>query len=86
MKMTLHIDEGLLASVMAATGATTKTQAIDLALREVARRAELKRLAHKGLEMSPNEIRNIFDPSYDLAATRVADVGVIHGRKSRSRR
>ena len=32
MKMTMHIDDGLLERVMAATGAKSKTMAIDLAV------------------------------------------------------
>jgi Arc/MetJ family transcription regulator len=43
MKMTLHIDEALLARVMAATGTASKTKAVDLALREMDRRDQLTR-------------------------------------------
>ena len=49
MKMTLHIDEGLLARVMTATGAASKTKAIDLALRELDRRAKLVEICREGL-------------------------------------
>ena len=41
MKMTMHIDDGLLERVMVATGASSKTKAIDLALREMDRRHAL---------------------------------------------
>ena len=41
MKITLNIDDALLARVMAATGAKTKTDAIHLALSEMDRRAAL---------------------------------------------
>ena len=44
VKMTMHIDEELLANVMMATGAATKTEAVDLALREMSRRAGLRKL------------------------------------------
>jgi len=37
MKMTMHIDEDLLAGAMEATGAKTKTGAAGLALQEVSR-------------------------------------------------
>jgi len=60
MKMTMHIDEELLANVMEATGATTKTQAVDMALREVGRRVRLKKLMAtpiKGLDAAnPAEV------------------------------
>ena len=45
MKMTMHIDDALLERVMAATGARSKTHAVDMALREVDRR----RLTHAAL-------------------------------------
>ena len=63
MKMTMHVDEALLKRVMAAAGTTNKTQAVDLALREMSRRHELKRLAEAGLGLEPDELRDAFDPS-----------------------
>src|SRR5262249_55664149 len=48
MKMTMYIDDELLARVMDATGTTSKTKAIDLALREMDRRAKLIRLSAAG--------------------------------------
>ena len=45
MKMTLHIDDDLFQRVMAANGITSKTAAVDFALREIDRRAKLARLA-----------------------------------------
>jgi hypothetical protein len=85
MKMTMHVDSELLAKVMAVTGATTKTRAVDLALRDVARRGELKELAVDGLGLSAGELKEVFDPSYDLAAMRLAKTPVHYGRKPRSR-
>jgi Arc/MetJ family transcription regulator len=86
MKMTMNIDDGLLERVMAATGASSKTAAIDLALREMDRRAELKKLASKGLGLSAAELREAFDPDYDLNAMRKTESPVSYGRRSRSRR
>jgi len=86
MKMTMHVDEALLARVMAITGASSKTAAVDLALRDVARRGELKELACRGLGMSAAELKEAFDPSYDLAVARLAEAPASYGRKSRSRR
>lgn len=83
--MTMHIDEALLERVMAATGASSKTAAIDLALREMDRRAELKRLAEKGLGLSADELKESFDPAYELPVARNLEKPVSYARKSRSR-
>ncbi|MBI4659511.1 MAG: type II toxin-antitoxin system VapB family antitoxin [Verrucomicrobia bacterium] len=85
MKMTLHIDEDLLKRVMAATGVTSKTKAIDLALREIDRRATLSRLAAEGLGMTADELKETVDPAYDLAEMRRRETPVTYGRKSRAR-
>lgn len=85
MKMTLHIDEELLARVMEATGTTSKTKAIDLALREMDRKAKLVKLGSAGLDMRPDELRDAIDPAYDLAAMRRSESPVTYGRKPRSR-
>jgi Arc/MetJ family transcription regulator len=85
MKMTLHIDDKLLARVMAATGAASKTKAIDLALREVDRRAKLVSLATEGLGLDPDELKDALDPAYDLDAMRRRETPTTYGRKSRSR-
>jgi hypothetical protein len=72
---------------MAATGVESKTKAIDLALREMDRRAELKRLTAEGLGLSADELKEVFDPASNVGdrvppATR--GKGVRYGRKSRS--
>jgi len=84
--MTMHVDEALLAKVMAITGATSKTKAVDLALREVARRGELKDLAMSGLGLSPAELKEVFAPEYDLSVARLSEAPAAYGRKSRPRR
>jgi Arc/MetJ family transcription regulator len=63
MKMTMHIDEDVLARVMEITGATTKTEAVEIALREMARRHKMKELFSAGLGLSPAELRAAFDPA-----------------------
>jgi Arc/MetJ family transcription regulator len=85
MKMTLHIDDALLARVMEATGTDSKTKAIDFALREMDRRAVLMKLANEGLGLSPSEIKDAIDPNYDLKKMRRRETPVNYGRKSRSR-
>lgn len=63
MKMTMHIDEEVLARVMKITGASTKTEAVEIALNEMARRHKMKELFTAGLGMSPGELRASWDPS-----------------------
>ncbi|HYK88499.1 MAG TPA: type II toxin-antitoxin system VapB family antitoxin [Acidobacteriota bacterium] len=86
MKMTMHIDEALLKRVMAATGVTSKTRAVDLALRDLDRRAELKRLAEKGLGISTAELKEVFSPASDPDhILQVAERRKDHGNKRRTR-
>jgi hypothetical protein len=86
MKMTMHIDEAMLKRVMKATGVTSKTKAVDLALRELDRRAELIRLAQEGLGITAEEMRGVFDPGSDPDATLCcAEKRLSYGRKPRSR-
>ena len=86
MKMTMHIDDGLLAKVIAITGASSKTMAVDLALREMARKADLKELARAGLGLDAAALKETFDNSYDLAAARMMKGPVRYGRKANSSR
>lgn len=85
MKMTLHIDDALLERVMTANGITSKTMAVDLALREMDRRAKLAKLASEGLGLGPDELREEVDPAYDLIEMRRREMPATYGRKSRSR-
>ncbi len=85
MKMTLHIDDGLLSRVMEATGAESKTKAIDIALREIDRKTTLMRLANEGLGVTGEALHDAVDPSYDLSEMRKLETPVIYGRKPRSR-
>jgi Arc/MetJ family transcription regulator len=85
MKMTLNIDDALLARVMDATGTTNKTKAVDLALREMDRKAKLMTLAAAGLGLSGDELKEAVDPAYDLEETRRRELPAHYGRKPRSR-
>jgi Arc/MetJ family transcription regulator len=86
MKMTMHIDEALLKRVMTATGVSSKTKAVDLALRELDRRAELIRLAREGLGLTAEELKHAYNPASDPDTTlRCAEARRVYGRKSRSR-
>ena len=63
MKMTMRIDDALLARVMASLGVASKTKAVDLALREVYPRAELIRLTRDGLGLSPGYLKAGLKPA-----------------------
>lgn len=63
MKMTMHIDEDVLDRVMKVTGAKTKTQAVEHALNEMARRHEMKELFSQGLGLTPDQLKAEFAPS-----------------------
>lgn len=80
MKMTMHIDDALLANVVRFTGASSKTEAVSLALKEMDRKARLREFGRKGLGFTKAELMAAVDPSYDLMALRVADGGEPAGR------
>ena len=86
MKMTMHVDDSLLARVMEATGTTSKTKAIDLALREMDRKARLVKLTSAGLGSSGDELRDAVDPAYSLEEMRRREIPTSYGRKGNSSR
>ena len=65
MKMTMHINEDVLADVMAITGSSSKTGAVEKALTEMVRKHKLKNILREGMGMSPEEIK----ASYDFSAS-----------------
>lgn len=80
MKMTFNIDEDLLARVMDITESATKTDAIHYALREVDRRARLIEVLNEGSGMTPEELKDCFDPASDPMRFRVvAEEDVSYG-------
>lgn len=52
MKMTMHIDAGVLDQVMDLTGATSKTKAVEIALTDLARRHRLRKALRAGLGLT----------------------------------
>lgn len=50
--MTMHIDAAVLADVMDLTGAASKTEAVEIALRELARRHRQRRILREGLGLN----------------------------------
>lgn len=89
MKMTMNIDEDVLARVMKVTGAKTKTQAVEMALTEMARRHKMKELFSQGLGLTPDELRAEFAPSpadvLDSHVLMVAEDPVPYGKTRPSR-
>jgi|GEM_PF-786582 len=63
MKLTINLDDALLDRVVAITGASTKTEAITMALREVDRKARLIEVLREGLGASTAELKSMFDES-----------------------
>ena len=73
MKMTLHIDEHILAEVMEAHGFDTKTEAIDFALRELDRRKKLRAFVKEGMGMSSDELKDAIYDDYSPDVMMVAE-------------
>ena len=82
MKLTLNIDEALLDRVVEITGASTKTEAINFALREIDRKARLVSVLRAGLGATTDELRTMFDGASDPVALRVADSGTPYRTKN----
>ncbi|MEX1049819.1 MAG: type II toxin-antitoxin system VapB family antitoxin [Akkermansiaceae bacterium] len=80
MKMTMHIDEALLARVIETYGYASKTEAVEMALRELDRKARYHELGRKGLGMTPEELGDAVDPNYDIMASRVAETPTKYGK------
>ncbi len=81
MKMTMHIDEDLLERVMRLHDCASKTEAVNLALRELERRHALAGYAKSGLGLSAAELREGVDADYDVLKTRVAHESTSHGKR-----
>ena len=79
MKMTMHIDEKLLDSVIEEYGFESKTEAVDSALREMNRRAKLRRFMSEGIGLTEEELKEAVDPDYDPASLRVAEPTADYG-------
>jgi Arc/MetJ family transcription regulator len=84
MKMTMHIDDALLARVMKLYSCESKTEAVHMALREMERRHLLHGYASRGLGLDACELKEGVAVDYDVLASREADKPVAHGtRRSR---
>ena len=77
----MHIDEEILDRVMTITGAKTKTKAVEIALKEMARRHKMKELFSAGL--SPEDLRDAYDPAslaIDSHGLKVAETQAPYGK------
>jgi len=83
MKMTMHIDDDLLSSVVRFTGAASKTEAVHLSLREMERRGRLAEFGRTGLGLTPAELLDSVTPGYDILAARDAEAMAGRGQASR---
>ncbi|HKB90565.1 MAG TPA: type II toxin-antitoxin system VapB family antitoxin [Opitutaceae bacterium] len=70
MKMTMHIDEDVLKEVVELTGAKSKTEAVEMALKEMARKHKMRKLFRAGMGLAPGELAADFasKPSDPLEA------------------
>ena len=85
MKMTMHIDEELLDRVVEKFGFTSKTEAVEMALREMDRKARFKEVVKAGMGLTPEELKNAVDPDYDVMSMRVAESPNRSSKKSHGR-
>lgn len=72
-KMTMFIDEELLTRVMKLTGLKTKTETVELALKEMERQKKLAKFLAEREKLSAKEWKNSVDPNYDLMRLRSAE-------------
>ena len=86
MKITLNIDPTLLRRAQEIAGTTSKTTAIDLALRDFVQRGSLLAALDDAQRLSPEDWGAALDPNYDVLAMRIAETGATYGGKTRSRR
>jgi Arc/MetJ family transcription regulator len=85
MKMTMHIDEAVLAEVMKITGMSSKTKAVETALTEMVRRARFNELSKAGLGLTPEELKDVWEDPFPAEELRVAETPPGNARH-RSRR
>ena len=83
--MTMHIDEDTLAEVMKITGVSSKTKAVETALVEMVRKYKFKAVAKKGLSLTSDELKNVWEDPFPEDSLRVAETPPPYGRKRSGR-
>lgn len=86
MKMTMHIDEVLLKRVMEAYGCVTKTDAVEMALKEMDRRKRFKAYIAKPSGLTAEELKSGVEPGYDVMALRAAETPPVYKTKTDARK
>lgn len=86
MKMTMHIDEALLDRVMESHGFASKTEAVEMALRELDRKARFREFVASSPVFTPDELKAAVDPDYDVHAMRAAETPKGYGKRKSVRR
>ena len=81
MKMTMHIDEGVLAEVVRITGVSSKTKAVETALSDMVRRHKLRELGRKGLGLTPAGLKKAWEDPFPAETPRTAEKNSVYGRK-----
>jgi Arc/MetJ family transcription regulator len=81
MKMTMHIDEDVLAAVVKITGVASKTKAVEVALTELVRRYRFKELATRGLGLTPDELKNAWEDPFPQESLKAAEEPATYARK-----
>ncbi len=64
--MTMHIDEALLGRVMKEYEFSSKTEAVEAALKELDRQMRIREFRKNGLGLTPEELADAVDPNYDV--------------------
>ena len=85
MKMTMHIDEDLLDRVVKRFDCASKTEAVEMALKEMDRKARFRDFVKSGFGYSPEDLKNAVDPDYDISAMRVADSAPSYGTNKKAK-
>ncbi|WP_367872451.1 type II toxin-antitoxin system VapB family antitoxin [Luteolibacter sp. Populi] len=81
--MTMHIDDALLKRVMDTYGLETKTDAVEYALKELDRKARLRKFMKEGLGLTAAELKDAVYPGYaadrPTPSSRVAEESPPYG-------
>jgi Arc/MetJ family transcription regulator len=86
MKMTMHIDEDLLDRVVKRFGCASKTEAVEMALREMDRKARFRDFVKTPSGFTAEELKNAVAPDYDIPAMRAAEDTPAYGSKKTTKR
>ena len=86
MKMTMHIDKDLLDRVVKRFGCASKTEAVEMALKEMDRKARFRDFVKTPSGFTAEELKNAVAPDYDIPAMRAAEDTPAYGSKKTTKR